>query len=1101
MKYKFKYLLLILLTISYTALAGDKNTKVTINFQDSTLDQIIKEIGNQAALSVVFNVNDLNSTEKHTIKAENEAVVSVIDRLLQGTNISYQIHENHLVLASKANENVTQSDKKFLVKGTVVDNLKEPLIGVSIAVKGTTLGTITDIDGNYSIEVPEGKQLEVSYIGYASQTFNITEAKTLLITLSEDTELLEEVVVTALGIKRSQKALSYNVQEVKSDELVAVKDANFMNSLSGKVAGVNINTSSSGIGGATRVVMRGAKSIAANNNALYVIDGVPIFNNNAGATDGTYSSQPRGEGISDLNPEDIESMSVLSGPAAAALYGSNAAQGVILITTKKGEEGKAKVTISNNTTFSKPFIMPDFQTKYVNRPGEFRSWGAGVGSAFGDYNPEEFFNTGTNVQNTVTLSVGNAKNQTYLSAATTNAKGIVSKNKYDRYNFTVRNTTSFLNDKMTMDLGFNYIIQEDQNLMAQGQYFNPLPALYLYPRGENFETVRMFESYDPMRKINTQNWVWGDAGLGMQNPYWIANRNLRGSKKHRYMLTGSLKYEVLDWFNVSGRVRVDNATTDYKDKRYASTAGLFTSGSPYGFYRTEKSDDRQVYADLLGNIDKRFGDFTLTANVGVSISQTYYDVEGFQGGLKEISNVFNKFNIDYHLSSDNRPIEESYKQRTNSIFASAEVGWKSMLYLTLTGRNDWDSALANTPTSSFFYPSVGLSAVISEMVKLPEAISYLKVRGSFASVGSAIPRNLTSKWRYIWDEGTNKWVSNKYRPIGKLYPEKTDSWEVGLSAKFLENRFNLDLTWYKSNTKKQTLEVPVSASSGYSTMYVQSGNVQNKGIELGLGFNDTWGDFSWSSNVTFSMNKNEIKELLDDYVDPETGEHYSLSQSGQGGFGTSEFILRKGGTMGDLYVKSRIARDLNGNVALDKNNNIKKESLNLNPIKVGSVLPKSNLGFRNDFSYKGFNLGLMISARFGGIVMSPTQAIMDQYGVSKTSAAYRDQGGVPVNNGLYDTEKYYTVVGGQNGVLSEYVYSATNVRLQEASFGYSFPAKWFNHKMNLSMSVVGRNLWMIYNKAPFDPELTASTGTFYQGVDYFMQPSLRNFGFNIKVQF
>lgn len=1100
MEYKFRYLFLCLMLLSVNVFAGNKNTRITVNFQDTSLDQIIKEIGHQASLSVVYNVSDIETNEKYNLVSNNEEVSSVVERLLKNTSVGYKIHDNHLVL-TKNTQGVAQSTVNYTVKGNIVDSNGEALIGVSIAIKGTTNGTISDFDGNFSIEVPAGKELVISYIGYASQSYVIKRDQTLPIVLKEDSELLEEVVVTALGIKRSQKALSYNVQEVKSDELVTVKDANFMNSLSGKVAGVNINASSSGIGGATRVVMRGSKSIGANNNALYVIDGVPIFNNNAGSTEGTYSSQPRGEGISDLNPEDIESMSVLSGPAAAALYGSNAAQGVILITTKKGQEGKAKVTISNNSTFSKPFIMPDFQTQYVNRPGEFKSWGAGTGSMFGAYDPEDFFNTGTNIQNTVTLSVGNSKNQTYLSAATTNAKGIIPNNKYDRYNFTVRNTTSFLDDKMTMDVGFNYIIQEDQNLMAQGQYFNPLPALYLYPRGENFDTVRMYESYDPLRKVNTQNWVWGDAGLGMQNPYWIANRNLRGSKKQRYMMTASLKYDIFDWFNVSGRVRVDNATTDYTDKRYASTATLFTSGSPYGFYRTEKGDDRQVYADLLGNINKSFGDFTLNANIGVSISQVYNDLEGFQGGLKEISNVFNKYNVNYNLSSDNRPIDESYKQRTNSIFASAELGWRSMLYLTITGRNDWDSALANTPSSSFFYPSVGLSAVITEMVKLPEAISYLKVRGSFASVGSAIPRNLTSKWRYEWDEATNKWVANKFRPIGKLYPEKTDSWEAGLSAKFLQNKFSLDLTWYKSNTRKQTLQVPISTSSGYSSMYVQSGNVENKGIELGVGFNNSWGQFNWTSNLTFSMNKNKIKELLDDYVDPETGEHYSLTQSAQGGFGASEFILRKGGTMGDLYVKNRIARDANGNVALDKNNNIQKEELNLDPIKVGSVLPKSNLGFRNDFSYKGFQLGFMIAARFGGIVMSPTQAIMDQYGVSKTSADYRTQGGVPVNNGLYDTEKYYSVVGGQEGVLSEYVYSATNVRLQEASFGYSFPAKWFNNKMNLSMSIVGRNLWMIYNKAPFDPELTASTGTYFQGVDYFMQPSLRNIGFNIKVQF
>ena len=310
-----------------------------------------------------------------------------------------------------------------------------------------------------------------------SQAITLTSAQPLKVTLGEDTQVLDEVVVTALGIKRATKALSYNVQEVKGDELTTVKSANFMNSLAGKVAGVNINASSSGVGGATRVVMRGTKSISSDNNALYVIDGVPIFNTNKGDTNGQYSAQPRGEGISDINPEDIESMSVLSGPAAAALYGSNAASGVILITTKKGKEGKARIIISNNSTFSNPFIMPEFQNSYINRAGSFASWGDKASSLFGTYEPKDFFNTGTNIQNNVSLSVGNEKNQTYLSVGTTNATGIIQNSKYDRYNFTFRNTTKFLKDKMTLDVGFSYIIQEDLNLMAQGEYFNPLPDM------------------------------------------------------------------------------------------------------------------------------------------------------------------------------------------------------------------------------------------------------------------------------------------------------------------------------------------------------------------------------------------------------------------------------------------------------------------------------------------------------------------------------------------------------------------------------------------------------------------------------------------------
>ena len=1090
-KHKFPYLLFFLLLFSSFASVYGQERTVTLNLSKVPLNTALKEIEKQTSMSVVYNTNDVDINRVISIKVTKEPLNNVMNQLFRGVNTSFSIVDNHIVLSAKNSEANQQKKTPITANGTVTDTKGEPLIGVSVLVKGTSNGTITDMDGNFKIQAAKGDVLEISYIGYASQAITLADNQPLKVTLGEATEVLDEVVVTALGIKRATKALSYNVQEVKSDEITTVKDANFMNSLAGKVAGVNINTSSSGVGGATRVVMRGVKSITQSNNALYVIDGVPIYNTNNGSTEGIYSSQPRGEGISDLNPDDIESMSVLSGPAAAALYGSNAASGVILITTKKGKAGKPQITISNNTTFSKPFTMPEFQNSYINRSGEFKSWGIKTASPYGNYEPDDFFQTGTNIQNSVSLSVGNEKQQTYISVATTNADGIIKNNEYNRYNFTVRNTTSFLNDKMTLDAGFSYIIQNDKNLMAQGEYFNPLPAVYLFPRGEDFEAVRMYETWDSNRNIYVQNWKWDTQGVSMQNPYWLSQKNNYGTKKQRYMANASLKYKVLDWLDVTGRVRIDNSIGKFEDERYASTNTIWTATSEKGFYKWYKEDDRQVYADLIANINKNIGDFSIAANVGVSISQLYYDQNGYQGGLADMSNVFIPNNIVNTTSSDTHPIYSSYKQRTNAIFASAEIGWKSMLYMTLTGRNDWDSALANTNTTSFFYPSVGLSALVSEMVALPEWINYLKVRGSFASVGSPIPRGVSSAANIKFDDATQSWVTNDYRPVGELKPERTDSWEAGLTAKFWGNRFSLDLTWYKSNTKNQTMLIPISASGGYTQMYVQSGNVQNTGMELAVGFNNTWGDFNWNSTVTYSFNKNKIVSLHEYYRDGKAID--------KGGYGNSKIMLTEGGTMGDLYVTTALKRDQQGDVLIE-NDNVVKETLT-NPKKIGSVLPKGNLGFRNSFSYKGINASFMLAARFGGVALSATQAVMDQFGVSKTSADYRDMGGVPVNNGTVSTESYYSVVGGINGVLENYVYSATNVRLQEVSLGYTLPGKWFNDKMRMSLSLVGRNLWMIYCKAPFDPEATASTGTFYQGFDYFMQPSLRNFGFSVKFQF
>ncbi len=987
---------------------------------------------------------------------------------------------------AKAAATVAQDDGKT-VGGTVLDENGEPVIGATVTVKGTNLVTVTDIDGRFELKVPNGSILSVSYLGYTTAEVPAT-GENLTISLKPDERQLAEVVVTALGIRRSEKALSYNVQQVNSEQLTTVKSANFMNSLAGKVAGVNINASSAGVGGATRVVMRGPKSINQSNQALYVVDGVPINNRNNGETGSIYSTQPGSEGIADINSEDIESISVLSGPAAAALYGSAAAQGVIMITTKKGSKGRVQVTISNSSQFLSPFKMPEFQNSYANRPGEVRSWGEKGGSPYGGFEPEDFFNTGTNIQNNVALTVGNDRNQTYLSVGTTNARGIIPDNKYNRYNFTVRNTTKFLDDKLTLDFSLSYVNQNDRNLMAQGQYFNPLVPLYLFPRGESFDAIRTFEVWDASRGIYVQNWNFGDA-LQMQNPYWVAKRMNRINHKHRYMTNASLKYQITPWLDVTGRLRFDRTNTKFEDQRYASTINIFVH-SPYGFYKYENVSDQALYGDLMANINKTLGDFSIGANIGGSFQRTQYEDEGYQGGLKAPSNLFTPNAIDYAAATnDNRPIYGFNKHYINSLFANAELGWKSMLFLTLTGRNDWDSALAGTKHESFFYPSVGMSAIISQMVQLPEFISYMKVRGSWASVGSAISPNIASRWRYEYNPASQSYSTVTYKFPETFYPERTNSWEAGLTARFFDNALTLDVTFYQSNTRKQTFLRPITVGEGYSKEYVQTGNVRNRGLELSLGYNKTWGDFTWNSSLTYSMNRNKIIDLLED-------PNEVISQAGLNG---ANVILKKGGTMGDVYTYTDFARDNEGNIALDASGNVMRQTLS-NPKYCGSVLPKGNIGFSNDFTWKGLNLGFLVTARLGGIVLSQTQALLDYYGVSQATADAREAGGIAVNTGMVSAESYYSVVGGDNPIWSEYIYSGTNVRLQEAHISYNLPRKWLGG-MDLTVGLTANNLFMIYCKAPFDPETTGSTGTFYQGFDYFMQPSLRTLGFNIKLKF
>lgn len=764
---------------------------------------------------------------------------------------------------------------------------------------------------------------------------------------------------------------------------------------------------------------------------------------------------------------------------------------MIVITTKKGKAGRPQISFSNQTTFSSPLKMPEFQTKYGNQPRTYSSWG-GVLATPSSYNPQDFFNTAANTQTNASISVGNEKNQTYASLMHVYANGILPNNSYDKYSVTVRNTTSFLQDRMTLDAGFSYVETEDQNMLSAGRYFNPLTSLYTYPRGESVEDLMMFEIYDSNKKRYVQNWAWGRGALDMQNPLWMMHRNVQNNKRRRSMMNASLTYKVTDWLTLAGRAKADLSVGESSRKLYASTDPLFAGGDN-GFFEFTKEEDTHRYGDFIATVNKHWEQFSLFANVGASISDQLSSIAGARGPL-ELPNFFSLTNTNPYGASGQR-LQERKREQEQAVFASVEAGWRGMLYLTATVRNEWHSNLAYTNNLSYCFPSVGLSGLIHEMVKLPSFIDYLKVRASWAEVGSPIPWGI-SYLTYKWKQGS--WSTSATRPIQNLRPENTTSWEVGLNARLFANSLSLDFTYYKSNTKHQTFLVPLSGSAGYENMYAQTGNVENKGFELSIGYDKTWRDFSWSSSLTLSHNKNKVVELMNNYYDPQTDKYYTLKEYEVASMGGANFIMTEGGTMGDLYAYGDLRLDENGYIYINPND--PKLMVTDERIKLGSVLPDYNAGFRNDFSYKGINLSLLFSARFGGIVVSPTQGFLDGLGVSKASADARDAGGVPINNGRIDAQHYYETVGlGQ--LLSHYTYSATNVRLQEMSIGYTFPKKWMGERVKLTTSLVGRNLWMIYCKAPFDPELTASTGSYLQGIDYFMQPSLRSLGFNVQLKF
>jgi|AGTN01.1.fsa_nt_gi TonB-linked outer membrane protein, SusC/RagA family/TonB-dependent outer membrane receptor, SusC/RagA subfamily, signature region len=1088
-----------------------QNTKISLDMKNSSIERILQVIEERSEYYFLYNSKLIDVDRKTDIRAEEESIASVLNRLFGTENVSYEVKGTQIILhpkemnriASELMANMSQQQKKQIA-GKITDERGEPIIGVNIIEKGTTNGTVTDIEGNFSFRVEEDAVLQISYIGYLGQEISTAGRTSVNVILQEDTKVLEEVVVTALGIKRAEKALSYNVQTIKSEDVTAVKNTNFINALAGKVAGVTINAGSSGMGGASKVVMRGAKSIAQSNNALYVIDGIPTYNTKGEGDSGSFASNGTTEAIADINPEDIESISVLTGAAAAALYGNQGANGAIVITTKRGTAGKLEVLYTSSAENFSPLVLPRFQSRYgtgdISSSGgsSIKSWGRKLvpENSYGFDPRKDFFETGTAFTNSISVSNGTEKNQTYFSAAAVNTDAIIPNTHYDRYNFTFRNTSKFLNDKIILDIGGSYIIQKDQNMRNQGVYSNPVTSAYLFPRGDDFNMIRVFERFDPVRNINVQYWPQGEGDFRLQNPYWIAYRNLNNNDRKRYMFHANLSYDILDWLNIAGRVRIDNSDNDNTQKSYATTNAVFSG--PNGQYLIARSHDRNTYADVLVNINKYFDDFSVKVNTGASISDINYDNLNVNGPIREdgIPNIFNVFQLD---KDKKREEQDGWRQMSQAIFASAEVGYKNAYYLTLTSRNDWESTLANTERLSFFYPSAGFSTVLSEVLSLPKQISYLKARASFAQVGTPIPRHISLQ-TYSWDAGTGSWATATIYPIRVFKPESTNSWEVGLTANFLR-QFRFDFSWYKTNTFNQTFEPQLSVSSGYSTIYMQTGNVQNTGIETRLNYTNEWSGLAWSSTAIFSLNRNKIVELVKDTPHPETGEIINKDRLNVGGLGRASFILKTGGNLGDLWTTSDLVRDSNGKIYIDENG-YPLPNFNADDIYLGSVFPKSNVSWRNDFSWRNMNLSFMLSARFGGVVFSGTQAALDLYGVSEATAEARDRGYVIINGeDRIDPQAWYTTIGASDGIASYYTYSATNIRLQECSIAYNIPRSRLGNTVDLTVSLVAHNLWMIYNKAPFDPESVASTGNYFQGMDNFIMPSLRSIGLNLKIKF
>ncbi|MBS1550315.1 MAG: SusC/RagA family TonB-linked outer membrane protein [Bacteroidetes bacterium] len=932
------------------------------------------------------------------------------------------------------------------------------------------------------------------------------------------TKNIEGVVVTALGIKKEKRALTYSAQEIGGDALVKVKDANPINSLSGRVAGINVSRSSSGIGGSVKVTLRGESS-ARNNQPLYVVDGVPISNSSPAQPYKIFGdeggSRDGGDVLSMINPDDIENITVLRGAASAALYGSQGANGVILITTKKGKAGKVNINFNSNITAESVAYGPKLQYEYLaSVPGKGgQSWGAKGNTE--DYT-KKYFETGLTAINSLSLSAGNQVASTYLSYANTLSNGVTPTSKMNQNNISIRETINLFDNKLKVDASANLSEQRYHNRPGSGLYFNPLVALYAFPRGENYsDYTQNFERLDPVDYINKQYRFQNFAYSSdiEQNPYWILNRAATDENNKRAYLKGSIAYTVNDWLSLQARASYDFVTRKYQRKMYASTDASLAS--PNGRYILETSTDTQWYTDLMATANKSFGKWDVTGILGVSRNDyrlgdlTFAD-SGYGNpayGLK----IPNYFVLGNFTSTDGLGNSIGTNKEVKSIFASAQLGYDKIVYLDLSARKDWSSTLKE----GFFYPSVGVSTILNKFIDFGENVNFLKLRGAYAQVGNDIPSfvqgNRSSAYgKLVGGVLVEPEVSSF--PGVNLKPELKKSLEVGLEARLFKNRVNFDITYYKTNTTNQYFEIQAAANSlGVQRWAINGGDIESKGFEASLNVIPVKNEnFEWSSSINIGTNKSYVKSLSDMLRQPNGSVTAVLTKLDN----SFQYVLKEGERFGTIMVK-HLERDSNGLAIFDKVLDGSGNVIGYTPrgnqmVDAGTPFPDWTAGWVNSFNYKNFSLNLVIDGKMGGKAVSTTQAMLDQAGVSKASADARNNNGgmIAVSDGAghafnISAKDYYTTVGGRQGYTSEYVYDLSNFRLAELSLGYHFtPKNSFINKA--SISIIGKNLFFIYKKAkdiPFDPNMVSSTGEAFQGIEVFSQPSTRSFGINLSATF
>ena len=1018
------------------------------------------------------------------------------------------------------------------VTGNVSDNNGLPLPGATVVIKGTSSGTTTDFDGNFGVETNSGEVLVISYIGYITQELTVSDSATINVILESD-QLLDEVVITALGISREKKSLGYAVTEVSGENVNTVKDNNLASSLAGKVAGLQISQSGS-LGSASRITIRGNNSIGGNSQALIIVDGMPInaslpINSdgsqaNSGSQDngGSPSYEPSisGAGISDINPDDVESISVLKGPSAAALYGSRAGNGVILITTKKGSRSKKLgVSIKTNLYVDNPMLLPDYQNQYgqgrfgtpYNTPNfdpaandgnggytwEALSWGGELDGSEQAYyngtnksysaqsgNVEDFFRQAVRSITSISIDKGSEMGSIRFSYTNNSSESIIENSDLSSHNFNLRAVAN-LSDKLTVDAKGTYFTQNVANRASTTGAQGLLSHVYNMPRNIVTDDLRNYQMENPSTPSDFNVIRYGGGNTG--NPFWQALHDKNNVRRNRFLGFAKVNYNFTDW--LSAFVRIGTDVTNIRDNKIYKPGHHFIS---LGSLELGQSTFTELNSEFLVTAKRDFTDkFNVVANVGGNLSKRTSEGMLVRGTEFRIPTSFFMSNLNVVQAPEESPLAI---KKVNSLYGSVNLAYDNFLYVDFSTRNDWSSTLSED-NRSYMYSSASVSAILNKFLDPnKDLFNLIKVRASIAQVGNDTdPYQLNQTFTvpgqgYL---GLTTLNSPKVRLNPDLKPETITSSEFGLELGLLNNRLTFDLSVYNMTTKDLIFDVPVPAATGFQFNRENIGKVTNKGLEIALGATviDT-DNFSWNTSVFYSKNKNKIEELIEG-VD---SFRYNLSTDGN-----VSVSATAGGSIGDIY-----GRVWTGEVDAD---GVPIASA-APDVLLGNAQPDWLGGWSNTINYKDFSLSFLIDARIGGQVYSQTSADLDRSGVSQRSLQYRDSGvvvpGINTGTGTENTtsisgEEYWTAM---SNISDNYIYDQDNIRLRELAIGYNIPVGSKFGLSSASVQLVGRNLFFLMNKAEdIDPESMLGTSIGVQGMSHNAVPTLRSIGLNLNLTF